>query len=52
LLTAIALSVGIGATPEVAQRGVDGLNTLSGTHYTLDDVSIDLHSRRELTDHE
>jgi hypothetical protein len=49
LLTAIALTVGIGATSEVAQRGVDGLNTLSGTHYTLEDVSIDLYNRRELT---
>jgi hypothetical protein len=52
LLTTIALTVGIGATPQIAQRAVDGLNTLSGTHYTLDDVSIDLYSRRELTDHE
>ncbi|MBV9232072.1 MAG: hypothetical protein JOZ18_22370 [Chloroflexi bacterium] len=46
LLTAIALRVGIGTTPQIAQQAVDGLNTLLGTHYTLDDISVELHPRQ------
>jgi len=45
LLTAVALTCGIGATEEIAQRALNGLNALKGTHYTLNDIAIDLHGR-------
>jgi len=47
LLTALALTCGIGTTPEIAQQALNALNALRGTLYTLDDIAINLYRRQQ-----
>jgi hypothetical protein len=47
LLTVEAVMNGYGTTPQVAEAILKGLNTLNGTDYTLDNISVELHPRQQ-----
>jgi hypothetical protein len=50
MLTVEAVMNGYGTTPQVAEAILKGLNTLKGTHYTLNDISVELHPRQQQED--
>ena len=50
VLTVEAVMNGYGTTPQVAEAILNGLNVLKETHYTLDDISVELHPRQRQED--